>query len=373
MKIIYLTLLFTSLSGCIQVKKNKSRSTTSDNPVLTSKLILGEMIFSDENFSLDRTMSCATCHNSNQAFIDTRENIFNSAVSIGQDGISVGDRNSPTITYVKYIPELTLTDGVYTGGLFANGSSSNHIDQAKVPFRSPLEMQMPSVESVIERIKENSVYVQAFQNLYGEDILNNEENAFEALAEVITVFEKSDALSPFDSPFDQENLTAQELRGQALFKSSNCNQCHDDTAPQPKFTTYAYFNLGIPVNEAVRAENEFIIDQGLFDNLAVTDTAQRGKFRISSLRNVAVTAPYMHNGVFNELKTVVHFYNTRDVAGAINPETGSPWNPPEITDNLVAPEEGATGIGNLGLTDDEEDDIVAFLKALTDSQYEHLN
>lgn len=373
MRVLYLILLITSLPGCIQTKKNKSRDSTSDVPLLNSKFLLGERIFSDENLSLDRTMSCATCHNPDHAFIDTRENNFNSAVSFGQDGIVLGDRNSPTITYASFIPNFSLSNGEYSGGLFADGRAVNQIEQAKGPFQNTLEMQMPSVASVIERIKENSDYMEAFKSLYGDEILNDTDSAFEAVAEVITVFENSDSISPFDSQFDQGNLNAQELRGQALFKSSNCNFCHDDTAPRPLFTTYTYHNLGIPENETVRAANSINSDQGLYDNLNVTDVKQIGKFRVSSLRNVAVTSPYMHNGVFNELKTVVHFYNTRDVEGAINPETGRSWNPPEFSINLVAPEEGATGIGNLGLTDEEEDDIVAFLKTLTDARYEHLN
>jgi len=88
---------------------------------------------------------------------------------------------------------------------------------------------------------------------------------------------------------------------------------------------------------------------------------------VTGLRNVAVTEPYMHNGVFKNLKTVVHFYNTRDVAGAINPETGLAWRTAEVDATKNTDE-----LGNLGLTDTEEDQLVAFLKTLTDRKFESL-
>ena len=88
---------------------------------------------------------------------------------------------------------------------------------------------------------------------------------------------------------------------------------------------------------------------------------------MSSLRNIAVTAPYMHNGIFTDLRTVISFYNDRDVEGAINPETGNEWRKPEV-DATKNTEE----LGDLGLKEDEIDDILAFLKTLTDQRYEHL-
>ncbi len=368
----YLTILLTTLSGCIQSKKNKKKDISNDDSVVVSKQLLGEKLFSDTNLSLDRTMSCATCHNPQHAFIDNRENFFEGSVSIGQDGISIGDRNSPTIMYTRFIPSFTQVNGEYIGGLFTDGRAVDLTEQAKGPFLNSIELQMPSEESVINRIKENSEYITAFQNIYGEDILDNADRAFEAVAEVITEFEKTDSISPFNSQFDKGNLTTQELRGRELFKSANCNLCHDDTAPRPVFSNFGYHNLGLPTNEEVRNENGVEIDLGLASNPNVTDNNQRGKFRIASLRNIAVTAPYMHNGVFKELKTVVHFYNTRDVAGAINPETGLSWRTSEVPEGVVTPDPGEIGIGNLGLTDDEEDDLVAFLKTLTDEQFEHL-
>ena len=112
--------------------------------------------------------------------------------------------------------------------------------------------------------------------------------------------------------------------------------------------------------------NDFV-DNGLFENDVVSDPKLKGAFRVPSLRNVAVTSPYMHNGVFNELATVVHFYNSRDVSGAINPETGNAWEPAEIDKTKNTKE-----LGDLGLNEREIDDIVIFLKTLTDEKYVHL-
>ena len=107
------------------------------------------------------------------------------------------------------------------------------------------------------------------------------------------------------------------------------------------------------------------VDLGL--GKVVNDPSLNGAFRVATLRNIAVTGPYMHNGVFKDLKNVVHFYNTRDVPGAINPETNATWKPSEVKETVNHVE-----LGNLGLTDYEEDAIVAFMKTLTDKKFEHL-
>ena len=158
-------------------------------------------------------------------------------------------------------------------------------------------------------------------------------------------------------------------------KKGNCAACHpvpEKNTPKAEslFTDFSYDNLGTPKNKQARIHNgnsDSFIDEGLFNNPLVKDPALRGAFRVTSLRNIAITAPYMHNGIFKELKTVVHFYNSRDVTGALNPETGKPWEPAEIDETKNTEE-----LGDLGLTDQEIDDIVVFLKTLTDERYEHL-
>jgi cytochrome c peroxidase len=120
------------------------------------------------------------------------------------------------------------------------------------------------------------------------------------------------------------------------------------------FTDFSYDNIGIPKNPVIdRLRREALApDLGL--GVTVNDQGLNGAFKVMTLRNIAKTAPYGHNGYFNTLKEIVHFYNTRDV-----PEAG--WPAPEVPENVNNAE-----LGNLGLTSAEEDDIVAFLKTLSD-------
>jgi len=363
--LISITLIL--LTGC---SESTQTATTVDQPdtevsqILSTKTELGEAFFHDTSLSLNRTMSCATCHNPEQAFIDTRDNDVHRAVSLGDDDISLGDRNTPMLTYASFIPDFDLEN--LTGGQFYDGRASDLTEQAKGPFLNPVEMQMPDEESVIERVRENTSYITSMQLLYGESVFEDTDTAYEAIADAIATFENSATFSPFDSDFDRNTMSAAARRGHDLFRRSNCVRCHDDRG-NALFSNFEYENLGVPANTLVRSINGLGLDHGLLDNPDVSDQAEDGKFKTPSLRNVAVTAPYMHNGVFNSLKTVVHFYNTRDTGG-INPETGEPWSEAEINSRNIVRDD----VGNLSLTDAEEDDIVSFLEALTDAQYKSL-
>ncbi|HIC44754.1 MAG TPA: hypothetical protein EYO73_10910 [Sulfurimonas sp.] len=126
--------------------------------------------------------------------------------------------------------------------------------------------------------------------------------------------------------------------------------------------------LGVLINTALRTANGQAgnLDPGLFGNTAVNDEDVKGAFKVSSLRNIAVTSPYMHNGKFKDLDTVVHFYNTRDTGG-INPETGATWELGEFHSGRNTDQ-----LGDLGLSFDEEKDLISFLKTFTDKRYEGL-
>lgn len=344
-----------------------------------TKSELGELFFNDTSFSLTRTQSCATCHNPDQAFIDTRSNSVSGAVSLGDNNSSLGDRNTPMITYSSFSPTFAERGNGFVGGQFFDGRAADLVEQAKHPFLNPVEMQMPDVASVIERINENETYVEQLKALYGSTVFDDNDTAFTAMADAIATFESSSIFAAFDSKFDTSGrgrratteLTDEEREGQRLFRQNRCTSCHRDRGGNSLFTNFEYENIGIPKNEAVRALNgkqsEFV-DLGLSDNPNIDDDNQDGKFKVPSLRNIAVTAPYMHNGKFQNLATVVHFYNTRDVSGAINPETGLVWESAEVEDNKVA----GNRVGNLGLSDAEEAAIVAFLETLTDNRYESL-
>ena len=385
-----LVLLSISLSGCGSSTSDTTDSTTTqeeatdtddsttsddettttdtDESIFDTKEALGESLFFDTNLSLNRTMSCATCHTPDQAFVDIRDNGVDGAVSLGDDGESLGDRNAPMASYASFTPDFNLAN--LTGGQFWDGRATDLTEQAKGPFLNPVEMKMPDMESVINRVRENSDYITAMQTLYGEDIFDDTDSTYTAIADAIALFEQTSVFQTFDSDFDNDTMSAAAIRGQTLFRSRriNCVRCHDDRGNQPLFTNFTYENLGIPENNTVRDLNAHATDHGLLENPDVSDEAEDGKFRVSGLRNVGVSAPYMHNGLFKTLKTVVHFYNTRDVDGAINPDTGEAWGTPEVNARNIV----RNDVGNLGLSDAEEDDIVAFLEALTDAKYENL-
>lgn len=369
------TLLATTLSSLIFIGCGGG-SSSSEN-FGSNQIALGEKLYHDTSLSKDKTMSCATCHDIDSAFVDPRPTNLSLGASLGDDLISIGDRNAPTAAYAKFIPRFHFDshEGLYIGGQFLDGRASDLTAQAKGPFLNPVEMNMPDEASVITRVQENANYVQAFKEIYGDDIFNDTQKAYEALADTIAKFEKSNTFSPFSSKYDKALkgdavLTEQEIRGLALFNGkAQCHACHPSDGDKAQFTDFSYDNLGVPVNHALRSANgkgDSFIDNGLYDNPQVNDESLKGAFRVSTLRNIAVTGPYMHNGVFKDLATVVHFYNTRDVEGAINPETGEAWEKGEVDVNKNDAE-----LGNLKLTAEEED-LVAFLKTLTDEQYEHL-
>ncbi len=370
------TLIATTLSGFIFIGCGGGSS--SSESFGSNQVALGEKLYHDTNLSKNRTMSCATCHVIDSAFVDPRPTNLSLGASLGDDGVSIGDRNAPTVAYASFSPRFHFDthEGLFIGGQFLDGRSADLTAQAKGPFLNPAEMNMPDAASVIERVKENSEYVAEFKRIYGKDIFDDTQKAYEALADTIAKFEKSDTFSPFNSKYDkalkgEAILTEQEKRGLVLFNGkAECAACHPADGEKALFTDFSYDNLGVPVNHQLRDTNgkgSDFVDNGLYDNPHVTDETLKGAFKVSTLRNIAVTGPYMHNGVFKDLATVVHFYNTRDVEGAINPETGEVWEKGEVEINKNTAE-----LGNLGLTTEEEADLVAFLKTLTDEQYEHL-
>lgn len=349
-------------------------------PLPDSPAALGERLFFDVNLSANRTQSCATCHDPAAGFADPT-----GMASRGDDGVSLGDRNAPTATYAAFVPAFHRTDdGSWKGGLFHDGRAATLEDQAAGPPLNPAEMGMPDKAAVVQRLREDPIYAAAFPALFGADVLDDPEAAYDALTRAIAAFERTETFAPFDSKYDrylrgEATLTDQEELGRVLFFSqqfTNCAECHQLSRnaldPQEIFSDALYHNIGTPENTALRAENGTppgTIDAGL---AAVTgEPAQMGKFRTPTLRNVAVTGPYMHNGVFADLRTVILFYNsynTRNAARKVNPETGLPFGPPPVPETVnlelltAAP----------ALDDTRIDALVAFLKTLTDARYEPL-
>jgi cytochrome c peroxidase len=348
---------------------------------------LGQALYFDTSLSKNRTQSCATCHTPDAGFADARSNRSNGAFSTGDDGYSLGDRNAPSAAYAAFSPPFHRdSKGRFIGGQFWDGRATDLAGQAGGPPLNPIEMGMPDMASVIARIRENDQYEQAFRRFFGEQVFDDPAQAYQGMTQSIAAFEKSPELSPFDSKYDrylrgEYQLNAQEELGMSLFFSrqfTNCNQCHQlkaiPEAAQETFTDYSYHNIGVPTNRIGRMANGAPLDHqdlGLAGNPAVQDPSQAGKFKVPTLRNVAVTAPYMHNGVFQDLRTVVLFYNKYNSKSAkrqINPETGTQWAAPEVPDNLSLTELRS----GPALDDRRIDALIAFLKTLTDRRYEHL-
>ncbi|MFW2566993.1 cytochrome-c peroxidase [Aliarcobacter butzleri] len=343
---------------------------------------LGRILFFDVNLSKNRTQSCATCHNPDAGFVDDRDNGVKKMASLGDDGKSLGDRQAPTASYAKFSPTFHFDEKTkkYVGGQFWDGREATLEAQAGGPPLNPVEMGMSDKKAVVDRLKENSLYVDSFKKIFGADIFKNDDKAYEAMTIAIASFERTDEFSPFDSKYDrylkgEYDLTPLEDLGKSIFFSNNnnsCANCHvlkGEDKEGETFTNYQYHNIGTPANNELRAKNGVkAIDEGLLANSNVSDVAQKGKHKVPTLRNVAVTGPYMHNGVFKDLKTVVEFYdkyNNKD--RNIDPETNKPWDEPEVKDNISLQELKANK-----LTDRKVEALVAFMKLLTDKKYEHL-
>lgn len=339
---------------------------------------LGEALFFDISLSQRRTQSCATCHAPGRAFVDTRPNAVGGAVSLGDDGISLGTRNAPTLGYAALTPAFHVDHrGDYVGGFFYDGRAADLVEQAAGPLVDPREMALAGPEMLTDRILENPGYAASLRYLFGDAVFTDSNKVHQSVAKSIAAFVSTPQFSPFDSKYDrylrgEYTLSADQDRGRLVYFSSliNCNSCHLlDQPGEETFTDYSYHNIGVPENPALRADrNRAQPDQGLLDNSLVNDPAQRGKFKVPTLRNIAVTAPYMHNGVFKDLRTVVTFYNKYLISSTRNPETGKPWREPEVDDNI------STDLLKQGQPMNEHriDALIAFLETLTDQRYESL-
>lgn len=348
---------------------------------------LGQALFFDTNLSKNRSQSCATCHDPSHGFVDARETAAGKAFSLGDNGHSLGDRNAPTAAYAMFSPKFHKTnDGYYIGGQFLDGREPDLAGQAGGPPLNPIEMGMIDKTSIVARLQENPDYVAALTAYFQADVFDDPATAYGAMATSIAAYETTAEFAPFDSKYDrylrgEYTMTSAEELGKLLFFSeqfTNCNLCHQlQTSPisqQETFSDYRYYNIGVPTNIAGRAHNGVpvdTVDHGLMGNPAVGDAAEDGKFRTPTLRNVAVTGPYMHNGVFNDLRTVILFYNrfnSKASARQVNPETGVVWRRPAVPKTLAAKEL----THGPALDDQRIDALVAFLKTLTDARYEDL-
>lgn len=347
---------------------------------------LGQALFFDASLSAQRNQSCSSCHDPGRAFSDGRDNGVSGAVSLGGDDRSLGSRNAPATTYAFLVPEFGQdADNVYVGGFFLDGRAATLAEQAAEPLTNPLEMALPDRRAVVDRVLENAVYVAALRELFGPAIMADTASAFSAVTHSIAAFERTQQFATFDSKYDrylhgEYDFTDEEELGRVLFFSQliNCSNCHlldtREFGTGELFTNHRYHNIGVPANPGLAAipdRSGQPPDPGLFGNPRVNDPAMAGKFRVPSLRNVAVTAPYMHNGVFRDLRTAILFYNRFTLGNRqsqVNPETGEPWGAAEVP-QTVDLELLRTG---QPLAANHVDALVAFLRTLTDRRYESL-
>lgn len=368
-KILLASVLFGLLGGL----------TTTAALAMTSQEKLGKVLYYDTYLSLNQNQSCASCHHQRAGFADPRnlQDPYNNVVSLGSDPTLNGGRNAPTAAYAAFTPVFgwDATQELYFGGQFWDGRADTLKDQAKGPFLNEVEMGMANEAAVIAAIADpqnpnHRQYPKLFEAAYGVDLqtIDFTDEAqilalYDQVAEAIGSFEQTTRFTEFSSKYDYylaglATLTLQEEAGLALFEgAAGCIQCHpsqaqvnaDGTILPPLFTDHSYDNLGVPksTNPLIR---DFAVDYGLGGRL--NEPAENGKFKVATLRNLEKTAPYAHNGYFATLAEIVNFYNTRDLGG---------WPAPEVPENV-----NTTELGNLGLTPQDEADLVAFLLTLTD-------
>jgi cytochrome c peroxidase len=295
-----------------------SSSFEESGTVIITKADLGKKLFSEKILSKDSSVSCASCHKPAYAFADT------TAFSVGVDG-KLTKRNTPSVLNMKNRPYY-----------FWDGRVASLQDQSLMPIQNPGEMGL-AIDDAVNRLNRSAPYKKLFWQVF------KQEPTAKNLGAAFAAYEQT--LETVDSKFDDwsnnlKNLTAQEERGRKLFigDKAKCFNCHS----REDFTTDEFKNIGL-YNEGA------LNDAGLYE--VTKKEKDKGKFKIPGLRNIGVTAPYMHNGIFKTLEEVIDYYNDpqKFVTGSIN-----------IDNDLKKP---------LGLTAKEKKDIVSFLKTLTDKKF----
>ena len=357
---------------------------------LSAAAQLGQEIFKDASLSASGQMSCQTCHEPSigHAWPDPRGI---EAVAVGGPTLSdQGGRTPPAINYLKYNGAFKFDpDGTPKGGFFWDGRANSLAEQAKGPFLNAVEMANADAAAVIHKLSQ-ATYAEQFKRVFGADIFNDPNTAFDRVAYALERYQIEDAdFAPFTSKFDgvmqgKEAFTPEELRGLVWFNRAdkgNCAACHPstkpDNAPAALFTDFSYDSLGVPRNTEITANlNANFFDKGLCgptrtDLSARTDLC--GAFKVPSLRNVAKRQRFFHNGKFTTLTDVVNFYITRDT----NPTA---WYPADPNNVLVYNDLPALERGNVNVTEapynrtglspalngQEITDLIAFLQTLSD-------
>ncbi|MCF7984445.1 MAG: hypothetical protein K9L70_08585 [Thiohalocapsa sp.] len=330
-----------------------------DNPQTPEKIALGEKLFHDKRFSATGEISCASCHAAEKAFTDSPK-----PVSEGIRALK-GTRNAPTVVNAAYLTTQ-----------FWDGREPDLESQSLQPFVNPVEGGLADHGPIIEIVRTDPDYVAAFRQVFGKTA---ETITIDDVAKAIASFERT--LIAGDSPFDRfyfggdpDALTPQQIRGLSVYLvQGRCNSCHVIEQDQALFTDNKFHNVGVGIDRIegdvpelasafLKAKNAGVdVDVEVLTNpksselgrFAVTDDISTvGAFKTPTLRNIALTAPYMHDGSLATLEEVIEHYDNGGFTGE------GPANPYL-----------SGGIRPLGLTEQQEEDLVAFLKALTSPEY----
>lgn len=338
-----------------------------DNPQTVEKVALGDKLFHDKRFSSTGKVACANCHEATKAFTDSPLQV---SEGIEKDGKKLtGTRNAPTVVNAAYMTAQ-----------FWDGRSPSLEDQALHPFLNPVEMGLADHGPILKIARTDPEYVQGFKKVFGK---SGEQVTMDEVTKAIAAFERTQVAgnSPFDRFFyggEQDALTDAQRRGFDLYvNKGRCVSCHVVEQTQAVFTDGRFHNIGVGINdiqdEVPALAGEYIkadLTKAQVDVEVLGDkrTSELGRFAITTglddvgsfktptLRNVAVTGPYMHDGSKKTLRDVMVHYNN----GGVTTE-GDPVN-----DFLSG------GIRPLDLTEDEIDDLVLFMDALTSPEFADL-
>ena len=291
-----------------------------DNAQISTKVELGKKLFFDPILSQDSTISCASCHKPEFAFAD------NVAFSFGVND-SIATRNTPSIMNMLSRPYF-----------FHDGRAATLEEQVIVPIENPVEMNL-SYEIAVQRIQKNKDYDLRFRTIYKTRPDSN--NIAHALAEFQRSLE-SNGSAPHDlwmNDIDSNALTASQIRGREIFISDEfkCFDCHFG----PDFTGDEFRNIGL-------YDGQTLTDKGRFE--ITKDSTDLGKFKVPGLRNVGLTAPYMHNGMFETLEEVIDFYS--DPYDFVK-------NPINLDTLMIEP---------INFTSEQKSDLLNFLHSLSDEE-----
>jgi cytochrome c peroxidase len=325
--------------------------TPTDNPITDAKAKLGDMIFDEKRVSADNSVACNTCHSPRNGFTTHTE------TSRGV-GDQLGKRNAPS-----------LLNAMFYKSMFWDGRTTTLEEQATLPILNPIEMGQKDPKEVVAKLAAIPEFVQAFQQVFGRPV------NWEDMGKALAAFERTrlSTEAPFDRFLhgDEKALNASQRRGWDLFTGkARCGTCHTYDPALPLFGDNRFHNTGVAVRKqdfnqlATRAASSTTTGNNAeIDKLALeTDFSQLGRFLVTKkredigafktpfLRDVLLTAPYMHDGSVETLWDVVEFFNK---GGERNPFLDAEMKP-------------------LGLTESEVDDLVNFLGALTSDRFAEL-